>query len=241
MAEAGGAPAGPAAPAARRRQRFTPFGVVVFVLSIVLLLSKVTGWMTGAEDLVTRLAAGFRQVNAFAFAVHYKDEFVALVAPSQPSQPTGLLFSPPPAVDEQPSGMSIPVAVFAAFPAAIKDSLAGGAWATVGLVLALVFGVLVMWDAIKENGLWVAAVPFVGGLVAWVLSAVVIQFVLWALLVALQALVLVGGLSSIAPHVSDAVADLLDKFHLTKSVASDASRVFGSGKIAEGIERLERR
>jgi hypothetical protein len=225
----------------RRRQRFTPFGLIVFILSIVLLLSKLTGWMTGAEDLVTRLALGFKQVNAFAFAVNYKDEFFSLIAPAPPSQPTGLLFSPPPSVDAESSGMSIPLAVFAAFPAAIKDSLAGGGWATLGLLLSLGFGLIIMWDEIKESWLWVAAVPFVGGAIAWALSMVVIQFLLWAVLVALQALVLIGGVSSVAPHVSEAVADLLDKFHLTKSVASDASRVFGRGKIAEALERIERR
>lgn len=230
-----------ASPEPRRRQRFTPFGAVMFVLSIVLLLSKLTGWMTGAEDLVTKLAAGFHQVDAFAFARNYYHDFGSLVAPQPPSQPTGLSFSPPPAVDEQPSGMSIPLAVFGALFAAIKDTLSAGGWSTVGLVLALAFGVSIMWDAIKENALWVAAVPFVGGAVAFVLSAVVIQIVLWGLLVVLQGLVLVGSLSSFAPHVSDAIADVLDKFHLTKSVASDASRVFGQGKIAEGLERLERR
>ena len=137
--------------------------------------------------------------------------------------------------------MSLPVAIFAAFPRAISQTLSGGGWATVGLILALAFGLAITWDAIKENWLWVAAVPFVGGATAWVLSAVVVQVLLWLLLAALQVLVLVGGLTAYAPHVSDMVADLLDKFHLTKSVASDASRVFGGGKIAEGLERLERR
>jgi len=225
----------------RRRQRFTVFGFIVFVLSIVLLLSKFTGWMTGAEDLVTRLAGGFKQVNAFSFAVNYAHDVGDLVAPSPPSQPAGLLFSPPPAVYESSNGMSIPVAIFAAFPAAISQTLAGGGWATLGGILALIFGLAIMWDLIKENWLWVAAVPFVGGAVAWVLSAVVVQLLLWLLLVALQFLVLVGGLSAYAPHVSEMVADLLDKFHLTKSVASDASRAFGGGKVAEGLERLEHR
>lgn len=224
-----------------RRQRFTPFGFVVFVLSIVLLLSKLTGWMTGAEDLVTRLAGGFRQVNALSFAVNYVHDVGDLVAPPPPSQPTGLLFSPPPAVDEGTGGMSIPLAIFAAFPQAIAQTLAGGGWASLGCILALVFGFAIMWDSIKESWLWVAAVPFVGGAVAWVLSAVVVQVLLWLVLVSLQILVLAGGLTAYAPHVSETVADLLDKFHLTKSVTSDASRVFGRGKLAEGLERLERR
>jgi hypothetical protein len=187
------------------------------------------------------LASGFNQVDAFSFAVHYAHDVGDLVAPPPPSQPEGLLFSPPPSLDEPRGGMSIPIALFAAFPAAVAQTLAGGRWATVGLILALVFGLVIMWDSIKENWLWVAAVPFVGGLIAWLLSVVVIQFLLWLVLVALQFGVIVGGLTAYAPHLSEMFGDLLDKFHLTKSVVSDASRVFGRGKIAEGLERLERR
>lgn len=225
-----------------RRQRFTPFGAIMFGLSILLLVSKFVGPVTGAGDLVQELADGFKQVDAFAFARNYWRDFNGLVAPSPPSgsQPEGLLFSPPPAVSE-PGGMSVPIAIFAAYPAAIRDSLAAGGWATVGLILALAFGFLIMWDAIKESWLWVAAVPLVGGAVAFVLSWVVAQVLIWAGLVILPGRAVIAGASPLFPHLSDAVADLLDKFHLTKSVVSDASRVYGRGKIADAIERLERR
>jgi hypothetical protein len=56
----------------------------------------------------------------------------------------------------------------------------------------------------------------------------------------LQALVLISAVSEKAPQVSGWIADLLDKFHLTKSVASDASRVFGHGKVAGFLEGLEK-
>jgi len=225
-----------------RRRRLTPFGTIIFILSFVLLLSKLTGWMTGAEDFVTRLADGFRQVNAFQFAVTYEQDFQALVAPSSPAdQVGGLMYSPPPAPQPEPGGTSLPAAVFGAFFQAMGQSFAAGGWARFGFLLSLVFGLAIMWDSIKENWFWIAAVPFVGGVVAWVLSAVVIQFALWSLLLVMQLMVIVGSASAYAPHLSSWLADVLDKFHLTKSVASGASRMIGTGDLAEKLENLERR
>ena len=50
-----------------------------------------------------------------------------------------------------------------------------------------------------------------------------------------------GGIFGMLPAISGPAADMLDRFHLTVSVASDASRVLGKGELAEHLERLERR
>jgi hypothetical protein len=210
-----------------QRQRFTPFGAIVFVLSILLLVSKLTGWITGAEDIDQKLCDGLRQVDAFAFAGNYVRDVQQVIASSvEPGTAN--------------AGVLIP-ALFVAFPSAIADSLSGGGWAVLGFLMALTLGTFVLWDSVRNDSyLWIAAIPFVGGLAAWVLSFVVLQFLLLAFLFVLQALALIGGVMGIVPKLSDTLADALDKFHLTKSVASDASRVFGKGHVAEALEKLER-
>jgi hypothetical protein len=215
-------------PPTHERQRFTPFGAVTFALSVLLLISRFTGWFSGAEDIMTRLAHGFAQVNTFAFASNYITEFkAAVVNGSTGSASMGLFL----------------MAAIVALPQAMLDSVQGGGWAVVGFVLTLALGALIMWDTIVTDHqyFWgVVAIPFVGGVAAWFLSKVLIQFVFWSVIAVLQSLVLLSAVSDKAPRLSGTIADLLDKFHLTKSVASDASRVFGRGKIAGLLERIEK-
>lgn len=200
----------------------------MFVLSIFLLISRFSGWLGGAADIMTKLAQGFEQVNTFAFAGNYLHEFnVVINSGSTGTASMGLFLE----------------AAIAAFPQALIDSLQGGGWAVVGLLITLALGTLMMWDTIvtDHHYFWgVVAIPFVGGVAAWFLSKIVIQFLLWAGIAVLQSLVLLSTLSDRAPRLSGLIVDLLDKFHLTKSVASDASRVFGRGKVAGFLESIEK-
>jgi hypothetical protein len=206
-------------------QRFTPIGAVLFGLSVILLLSKFVSLLTGASDLVTNLAHGFRQVNAFALAGNYIHEVNATLGRASPVGANLGTFI---------------VALMVALPAAIGESLKGGFWPTVGVAMVIVFGLTMVWDSLRKNWAYIFAVPFAGGLVAWVLSSVILQVIFWLLLVSLHVLVLVGGVSAYAPRASEAAGDILEKFHLTKDITSDASRVFGRGQIAEKIERIEK-
>src|SRR5271165_2779988 len=120
-------------PPKQERQRFTPFGAAMFALSILLLISRFTGWLSGASDVMTRLAQGFEQVNTFAFAGNYIHEFTSVInSGSTGSASAGLIME----------------AAVAAFPQAIVDSLQGGGWAVVGLIVTLALGTLLMWDTI---------------------------------------------------------------------------------------------
>lgn len=212
-------------PHGRVPQRFTPIGAVLFALSLILLLSKFVSLFSGASDLIANLAHGFQQVNAFALAGNYIHEVNLAL---RRASPFGANLG------------TIIVAMVVALPVAIGDSLKGGSWPTIGVAMVLVFGLLAVGDSLRKNWAYVFAVPFVGGLVAWVLSSVILQVIFWLLLASLHVLVLVGSVSAYAPRASEAAGDILEKLHLTKDIASDASRVFGKGQLAEKIERIEK-
>ena len=183
--------------------------------------------------------------RALAFVpIHWQTDFVLSLSQRQPTPSEPFTFAQAcfrvEGAGSAGAGTLLGAVLFSV-PAAIGDSLSGGGWALLGLLMSLGLGTLVMWDSIRQSIFWVAAVPFVGGLIAWVLSFVVLQFVLLTLLVVLQGLGLVSGMASLAPRFTDMVGSLMDQFHLSKSVASDASTVFGRGKLAESLERLEKR
>lgn len=119
----------------RRRQRFTLFGAIVFLLSIILLLSKISGWLTHAEDIDNHLVEGLRQVSAFAFAGHYIHDVDAMILGQSPTSA---------------NAGSLLIALISALPQAMIDSLSGGGWAILGFFMALTLGTLLLWDSIVK-------------------------------------------------------------------------------------------
>ncbi len=209
------------------RQQFTPFGRVMFVLSIVLLLSGLLGPLIGAKSALVNLADGFGQVDAFAFARHFMDDLPANVQAQSQSSASLMTF--------------VAAGIGALFQAG-GECLSQGGWAVLGFIMALTLGILIVWDSmVKESWLWVFAIPIVGGLAAWVLSNVVIEGILWTGILVLQLALIAGSVGTTAPRLADLAAGMLDRFHLAKSIASDASRVYGTGTLAAKLERLERK
>ncbi len=80
-------------------------------MSIILLLSKISGWLTHAEDIDNHLVEGLRQVSAFAFAGHYIHDVDAMILGQSPTSA---------------NAGSLLIALIFALPQAMIDSLSGG-------------------------------------------------------------------------------------------------------------------
>lgn len=152
----------------RSRPSFTLLGKVVFLIAAAVLVSQILVGPAQIHGWIYKLSDGFRHVNTFAFAHAY----LATLDQPQPN-PNAATF-------------------LTVIPTAMQQSVNGDPWSIVALVMVWVLGIWLLWGPIKGNYFWIIAIPFVGGVAAWILSNWVIQLLMWLVLAGSQALTALG-------------------------------------------------